>query len=353
MSKDVVVVVSLERVDTTVDALDILLISTAGKKDAKTYTTLEDLKADWPEGTVIYGQAAAMFGQGKARPTPASLIKKVKVVGLAEPETAEALVGAIKEYQATDNDWYIFLTDKTDGEYISALAKFAEDSEPSEAELTAGVEDHRKFYFAQTAEKAFSCKARRSAVIYTGDLNEHAEAAWIGAVGPWYPQSVTWKFKMPAGVSVPALKVGEVNTLEENHVNFVTDEYKKNYIKNGCCLDGEWIDAILGGDWIAMKMRERLYDIFMANPNIPYTDAGFTLVAAGVFETLDEATGHGIIAEDPESGAGIYSVAVPRRAEATDVQAATRQMPDIGWEAQLGGAVHGAKVKGLLKVSLS
>ena len=79
MSKDVVVVVSLERIDTTVDALDILLISTAGKKDAKTYTTLEDLKADWPEGTVIYGQAAAMFGQGKARPTPASLIKKVYV----------------------------------------------------------------------------------------------------------------------------------------------------------------------------------------------------------------------------------------------------------------------------------
>ena len=46
-------------------------------------------------------------------------------------------------------------------------------------------------------------------------------------------------------------------------------------------------------------------------------------------------------------------MAVPRRAEATDVQAATRQMPDIGWEAQLGGAVHGTKVKGLLKVSLS
>lgn len=353
MSKDVVVVVSLEKVDAAMDALDILLISTAGKKDAKTYTNLEDLKADWPDGTAIHGMAAAMFGQGKARPTPASLIKKVKVVGFAEPETAEALVGAVKEYQSIDNDWYIFLTDKTDGEYISALAKFAEDSEPSEAELTAGMEDHRKFYFAQTDDKTFSCKARRSAVIYTEDLKEHAEAAWIGAVGPWYPQSVTWKFKMPVGISVPALEAGEIDALEEAHVNFVTDEYKKNYIKNGCCLDGEWIDAILGGDWIAMRMREKLYDIFMTNPNIPYTDAGFTLVAAGVFETLDEATGYAIIAEDPESGAGIYSVAVPKRTEATDIQAASRQMPDIGWEAQLSGAVHGVKVKGLLKVSLS
>ena len=158
---------------------------------------------------------------------------------------------------------------------------------------------------------------------------------------------------MPVGISVPALKTSEINTLEENHINYVTNEYKKNYIKNGCCLDGEWIDAILGGDWIAMTMREKLYRIFMENPNIPYTDAGFTLIASGVFETLDEATEYDIIARNPESNAGIYQVSVPRRAEVSDAQAASRRMPDIEWEAQLGGAVHEVKVKGLLKVSLS
>lgn len=353
MSKDVVVSVSLEQVDTAVDSLDILLISTKGAKDAKLYTTLEVLKADWGEDTTIYQQAAAMFGQGKAKPTPASLIKKVKVVGFGAPESAQGLVDAIKEFQEADNDWYIFLTDQTEGAYITALAKFAEDSEPSEAELSAGVEDHRKFYFAQTSDKEYSGKARRSAVLYTENLGEQAEAAWVGAVGPWYPQSVTWKFKMPVGISVPALKTSEINTLEENHINYVTNEYKKNYIKNGCCLDGEWIDAILGGDWIAMTMREKLYRIFMENPNIPYTDAGFTLIASGVFETLDEATEYDIIARNPESNAGIYQVSVPRRAEVSDAQAASRRMPDIEWEAQLGGAVHEVKVKGLLKVSLS
>lgn len=353
MSKDVVVVVTLEKVDTSVDALDILLISTEGEKEAKIYTTLEDIEANWPKTTTIYKQAAAMMGQGKARPVPASLIQKVKIVGFEAPETAQELVEALKEYQKSDNDWYIFLTDKTEDDYIDALGKFAEDSEPSEAELTAGKEDHRKFYFAQTSNKEYAGKAKRTAVIYTADLEEHADAAWIGAVGPWYPQSVTWKFKMPVGISVPALKEGEVNKLEENHINFVTNEYKRNYIKNGCCLDGEWIDAVLGGDWIAITMREKLYDIFMDNPNIPYTDAGFTMVAAGVFETLNEATDYAIIAENPESGAGIYNVTVPKRSQATDVQAALRRMPDIVWEAQLGGAVHGVKVKGLLKVSLS
>lgn len=352
MSKDVVVVVTLESVDTSVDSLDILLISTAGAKAAKIYTALEDIETDWKKDSVIYKQAAAMMEQGKAKPTPASLIQKIKVVGLEKPDTPEAFVAAIKEYQETDNDWYMFLTDQTDDEYIIALGAFAEDSEPSEAELTAGVEDHRKFYFAETSNKALEIKSRRTAIIYS-DNPEHADAAWIGAVGPWYPQAVTWKFKMPVGVSVPELKASEITVLENSHINFVTNEYKKNYIKNGCCTDGEWIDAILGGDWIAITMREKLYDIFMNNPVIPYTDAGFAMVAAGVFETLDDATGYGIIAANAESGAGIYNVAVPKRSSATDQQAALRQMPDIPWEAQLAGAVHGAKVKGTLKVSLS
>lgn len=352
MSKDVVVVVTLESVDTSVDSLDILLISTAGAKTAKTYTALEDIETDWKKDSVIYKQAAAMMGQGKARPAPVSLIQKIKVVGLETPETPEALVAAIKEYQETDNDWYMFLTDQTDDEYILALGKFAEDSEPSEVELSAGVEDHRKLYFAETNNKALEIKNRRTAVIYTESL-EHAAAAWIGAVGPWYPQAVTWKFKMPVGVTVPELKASEITALENGHINFVTNEYKKNYIKNGCCTDGEWIDSILGGDWIAITMREKLYDIFMNNPIIPYTDTGFATISAGVFETLDEAAEHGIIAVNAETGAGIYNVTVPKRSSATDEQAALRQMPDIPWEAQLAGAVHGTKVKGTLKVSLS
>lgn len=44
---------------------------------------------------------------------------------------------------------------------------------------------------------------------------------------------------------------------------------------------------------------------------------------------------------------------LPKRSEATDEQARNRQMPDITWEAQLEGAVHGVKVKGTLRATLS
>ncbi|MBS6956521.1 MAG: DUF3383 family protein [Enterocloster asparagiformis] len=353
MSKDVVVVVTLDDVPKAVDTLDILLISTAGEKASKTYTDLDEIKKDWTESSSMYKKAAALFNQGSATPAPESLIRKVTIVGFAKPTTAADLVDSIKAYQEINNDWYVFLTDQTDEAYLGELGAFAAASEPNAAELSSGAEDHRKLYIAQTDSKAYATKTARTVVIYTDRLDDHADAAWLGAVGPWYPQSVTWKFKMPAGISVPTLTGSEVTALEESNVNFVTSEYKKNYIKNGTCMDGEWIDAVLGADWIAMTMREKLYDIFMSNANIPYSDAGFTLIAAGVFETLDAATGYAIIAENPDSGAGIYNVTVPKRSEATDQQAASRKMPDITWEAQLGGAVHGVKVSGTLKVSLS
>ena len=66
-SKDVVVVVSLEQVDTSVDSLDILLISTAGEKTAKDYTALEDIEADWGKTSDMYKMAAQKIGRASCR----------------------------------------------------------------------------------------------------------------------------------------------------------------------------------------------------------------------------------------------------------------------------------------------
>ena len=100
-------------------------------------------------------------------------------------------------------------------------------------------------------------------------------------------------------------------------------------------------------------MREELYSIFLNNAKVPYTDAGFALIASGVFAALNRATDLGIIATDPESDAGVFTVTVPKRADATDDEARARKMPDIVWEAQLEGAVHSVKVKGTLRATLS
>lgn len=349
---DVVVSVKVDDKPKSMDELKILVVSTSTKKEAKAYTDLADIKSDWNEESEVYKMISALFNQSDAQPAPEKLIRKVTVVGLGEAETPEALIEALKAYAAKNNNWYIFLTDKTEDEYIRKLSEFAQQSEPGEAALSSGEEDHRKIYFARTANKKLTGVNGRSVIVYTDNINEYAEAAYLGAVAPWYPDHVTWKFKMPSGISVPELTVSEIDELEKNHINYVTDEYKNNYVKNGVCSDGEWIDSVLGADWIAQDMRNELYKVFMENKIVPYTDSGFTLVGMAVFKTLNKAVEYGIIASDDDSGAGIYEVSIPARRTATEEQIRNRIMPDIRWEAQLQGAVHGIKTKGILKVNL-
>ena len=101
-------------------------------------------------------------------------------------------------------------------------------------------------------------------------------------------------------------------------------------------------------------MRDLLYDIMLENANIDYDDAGFGLIASAVLQTLAEAADddHKIVAVDQKSRAGLYTVTIPKFADATDDQRRNRVMPDIYWEAQLSGAVHQVKTKGVFRVSL-
>ena len=309
--------------------------------DTVALTTIVDFFTDDTLGTSMGLQSAAYTA--------------TYVNGSASSEPPQSLISNIKDFQQTDNDWYVFLTDQDDDEFVQALAQFAEDSEPNEAELEAGIEDYRKFYFGQTDNLALDGANRRSAIIFTetDKLGEEADAAYVGNVGPFYPNSVTWKFKRPDGITLPDITRDQRDALEERNVNFLTEEYKRQYVKNGVCWDGEYIDVQMGADYIAWNMREQLYDVFLSNPKIPYTDEGFALVASAVFAALNRAITLGIIARDPDSGTGVFTVVVPKRAQATDDEARTRRMPNIVWEAQLEGAVHSIKVRGTLRATLS
>lgn len=340
-------------------------------KGGKTYTATVDgltvtfTAAEPGEADSIPGQYDIYGDKDK--------VNKIAVTGRAEftggrdrVSAADGFIAAIREFQENDdNDWYYLMTDRDEDEYVEALAKFAEASEPSEAELGAGVEDHRKFYMGQTTNRKFACSTARAAVIYTDPefISEEPDASYTGNVGPFYPRSVTWKFKRPqdgnapasAGaklLSLPVLTEGERDELLENHVNFLTEEYKRQYVKNGTCLNGEFIDVVLGGDWIAKRMRDLLYDILLSNANINYDDGGFGLIATAVMQALAEAVDLNIIARDPESRSGVFSINVPTYAESTEEQRRNRTMPDITWEALLAGAVHSVKTKGVLRASL-
>ncbi len=373
-SKAVIDITPASKITDQVDIMT-LLNGTSFTKGGKTYAGVFDSAAGKVTFTATEDGAADSIPETVEVYTDEKLSEKVAdfdpTVGFKNGEdarsAAENLIEAIKAFQNVDNDWYYFLTDRDEPEYVMALARFAEASEPSEADLGVGIEDHRKFYMGQTCDKKFSCSAARAAVIYTEEnyLSEEPDASYTGNVGPFYPKNVTWKFKRPQDgnaassegaklISLPRLTDGERDALQEQHVNFLTEEYKRQYVKEGVCLNGEFIDVVLGGDWIAKRMRDLLYDILLTNANIDYSDAGFGLVATAVLQALAEAAdeNHNIIARDQESKAGIFTAVIPKYADSTDEQRRNRVMPDITWEAVLCGAVHQVKTKGVLRATL-
>lgn len=66
-------------------------------------------------------------------------------VGKADTTKAENLIAAIEDLRDHNDDWYFILTDVTDPVCVTALCKWAESTEPTEAALGAGVEDAYKY----------------------------------------------------------------------------------------------------------------------------------------------------------------------------------------------------------------
>lgn len=356
MSRSVVSYVARDTKPFESDSLNVLLIATDGVREAKVYRDLEVVREDFPDASgkpsKIYRKVSALFEQGKTSKAP-GLYRKVKIVGFAAPESPAALVDAIETFRENDDEWQLLLTDRDDKEYIEALIAYAEYTEPTLAELLTGIEDHRKVYFFQTTNKDFSFERARAAGIWVNDLMEEGDAAMVGNVAPFYPTRVTWKFKTPEGVTLANLSEGEKDALDEQHINYMTKEYGNIFLKEGVCTDGEFIDVLLGADYCAKRVRDRVYAILMEESDVPYTDNGFTLIGSGVVSALNDAVSNNIIARNPESNSGMFIVNIPTRAEATEEQSRSRVMPDITWEAVVEGSVHQVVIKGVLTTSLA
>lgn len=316
---------------------------------------IASVRNDFPdengESSKITRKVTQLFDQGKTTMAQ-SLYRKVKIVGFSPPDTPADLIHAIEKFREMDNEWAVLLTDRDERAYVEALMAYAASTEPTLAELEAGYEDHRKFYFGQTTDKTFAFCQPRAAIQWVNDLKEEFDAAYLGNCGPFYPVRVTWKFKCPDGVTVGDLSEGDKDALDRQHVNYLAREYGRVYVKEGVCSDGEYIDTQMGADYIAKKIRDNVYDILISTADVPYDDNGFSLIGSAVIDALNKATNHRIIARNPESGLGIYKVSIPTRLQASDVQARSRTMPDIFWEALIEGAVHKVRVKGTLRASL-
>ena len=238
---------------------------------------------------------------------------------------------------------------------VLAMQTFA-----SQFEAARWIEARRKIFFARsnvagvkdgssTTDIAFVLKTanyERTAVIYHAPASDDfVDAAWLGKMLPEAPGSATFKFKSLAAVAADTLTATEELAVKDKNANTYQTIGGVNITVEGKMASGEFIDIIIGTDWLQARIQERVYSKLVALKKIPFTDAGVAVIENEVRAQLTEGIRVGLLAQDPE-----FTVSVPRVADVSATDKANRFLPDVTFSATLAGAVHKTQIRGTVSV---
>lgn len=240
---------------------------------------------------------------------------------------------------------------------------------PSKTEtvaLAAAVEATRKLFVANSSDsdcadntvttdvmsvlKAASY-SRTATLFSQSELLSYSAAAWMGRIFPNNPGKAVWFFVTLAAVSIDPLKDGQVANIEAKNGNVYVTLAGQGATDQGIDSEGEWLDIIVGTDWLQARMQERILGAIQAASNagtkIPYTDKGVAIIVGLVLAQLAQATTPAflLLATNPAPTATAPAVA---NVDPGDRQA--RNLPDVTFTANYAGAIRSTTINGTISV---
>jgi hypothetical protein len=258
-----------------------------------------------------------------------------------------ANVGPVEDLQAIseeNDDWYGLMMISRDNLEILSVAGY--------------IETQRKFFLACTddagvlaagstdiASKLQARNYARTAYLYSGDEANYPEAAWLGRQLPEDPGSSTWKFKTLVGIVADNLTGTQQSFAEGKNANIYTKVGGVDITSEGKVAEGEFIDVIIGVDWIEVNMQADIYTALVSEKKVPYTDQGVGVIENIVRSVLQQAVTRQILAADPS-----FTVSVPLVANVPQIDKAQRILRNVNFEATLAGAIHAVVVRGNVSV---
>lgn len=303
---------------------------------ARSYGSLKELEDDgWASTDAVYKMANAIFAQNPS-------VSRV-VVGRADSGDA-TVAASLASIQAEDNSWYGLVVDQE-------MIDKAED-------IAAWVEANKRLAFYWTTDENVPDATKNSdiASVLKGKSYDRAvtiwhptagadypDAAWMGEGFPYDPGSSTWAYKTLKGIT-PDNVSGKETTLQNKNCNYYSEVGGVNITQEGKVASGEWIDIIIGTDWIEARLRESVYSAFVNNRKIPYDDTGIAVIEGLVKGVLNEAASKGILQLDS------IVVSVPRYADIPQADKIARKLPDVKFTALYQGAIHRTTINGTISI---
>jgi len=308
----------------------------------KPYTSLSAVAADFASTTDEYVIAAKIFAQD---------IKPAKIyIGqiTADETTADLSTGAVTydfgaaydRITMSNSEFYgLLLTTAAGQDDIELIGlKVEADEQPRILGVSSIVADYTTI--PNILNDLHNLNYKRT--FYTEDnvAGNFIPAAWMGKMLPMQPGSATWAFKNLN--SVQTADIGELDRLEldQNNGNYYVNAAGSAFTMNGKMLGGDYIDTIIGIDWLDNTIKIDMVELFRNAPKVPYNTAGITLVENTLNGSLAKAVQNGIINE--------YEITVPRYEDTTSSDRGTRVLNNVSFTAVLTGAIQKVVINGVV-----
>jgi len=186
-------------------------------------------------------------------------------------------------------------------------------------------------------------------------LPEECSYAHVAAVAKclsFVAGSESWAYKAVNGMPPFALSSELRNGIAEAKSNAFINVSSKNYTVNGMTRIGEWIDVIRGRDWLTTEIRQRIFSLMAKEPKIAFLDGGLVKIQNELTACLKAAQERSIIEldtfDDDDNEVPGFVINIPRMADITPHQRASRKLSGCTFTAKLAGAIHAVEVHGTL-----
>jgi hypothetical protein len=306
---------------------------------ARVYGSVAEMASDgWTSSDAVYKIANAIFSQNPS-------VNKI-VVGRKDSNdaTVDAALNAIAN---ENNDWYGIVVDQS---LVSSFADVASWVETAKKFAIFWITDVNAYDPSKSTDLASVLKLanrNRSAVVWHATPAggaDYPDAAWMGEGFPYEPGTSTWAYKTLNGVTPDTLLASQETALKNKNCNYYMTVGGVSITQEGKVASGEYIDIIIGTDWIEARLREAVYSALVNNRKIPYDDTGIAMIEGLVKGVLNEAASKGILQADS------IAVTVPKYADIPQADKLARKLPDVKFSALYQGAIHSVTINGTISV---
>ena len=171
--------------------------------------------------------------------------------------------------------------------------------------------------------------------------------------------ALTAMYKTEPGVTAETLSETQATNVASYNANvFVKYNNSTSIIQYGVCASGQFIDTIIGSDWLKSAIQTNVYNIlYQSATKIPQTDSGMHQLATAIESACAQGVTNGLLAPGTWSGSGFgqiktgdwlpkgyYVYAPPVSSQSATSRAARVSVP-FQVAAHLAGAVHTANIQ--------